>query len=816
MDISNNMYDAGTDFVSSNTTDKFVTLGFENYYDVLKEKDELKLLDLHTSLPVVTFKKLVNKINSLGTISPNGPIIDTPAKITVELKPHQKRTLYEMLQKENSKYRYSAGWNVNLLCDDVGSGKSLCILSLIGHRPLATTKTDLYYSSKRHRNVPGNQWYGNTYDLQYTLGVSPDAIELESNLIVVPHNIFLQWKEYITKYTKIKTFFIKGKKDYTKFCESKESVLKYCKTNDIILIKSTMYKKFYSQLNRALLDATVYPTEYAVAKESIEKISNITKNNDPSIHMKYKVRQIKTDMYKNYTDFLAIETNTVDGEKQELKKRFETLISNLKNVVENYNWKDIGKNDYKKITPYKNNIKTYYFQRVIVDEVDSIKIPAFPYIYSKQTWYITSSINNIIYPYGNKQYNHETGLYNVISSGIPGTGFLKEILANIFRSTSWGNHNIRLDTFRGLFCIVRNNNKFIQHSIHIPTPIINIIKCYTPPHLYAIKNAIDKDALKAFNAGDTKKAIEILGCKGGTEEDLIKQITEKLETKREELENKIKNKTIAIKEGNIKVINLKQHLDNPECDAFALSLFDAELEGTKKQIKNNKSTIKLAKDQIKSLDAKINGIKERLADIESKQCPICYCPFVEPSITPCCNNVFCIECITMSISSSPSKECPLCRAKIDLKDVNLIINDTVAEPSVDEKENKLLSKTENLLKLIKEKPGKRVMIFSEYDASLNLIRTELDKLNINHSGIKGASSTIQNIITKFKEREFNVLLLNAKYFGAGLNLQFTDEIIIYHRMSKDLETQVIGRAQRLGRTESLKINYLCYDNEYSE
>ena len=34
-------------------------------------------------------------------------------------------------------------------------------------------------------------------------------------------------------------------------------------------------------------------------------------------------------------------------------------------------------------------------------------------------------------------------------------------------------------------------------------------------------------------------------------------------------------------------------------------------------------------------------------------------------------------------------------------------------------------------------------------------------------------------------------------------------------MSKDLEKQVIGRAQRLGRKEPLKINYLCYDNEYS-
>ena len=63
-------------------------------------------------------------------------------------------------------------------------------------------------------------------------------------------------------------------------------------------------------------------------------------------------------------------------------------------------------------------------------------------------------------------------------------------------------------------------------------------------------------------------------------------------------------------------------------------------------------------------------------------------------------------------------------------------------------------------------------------------------------------------------KEFNVLLLNAKYFGAGLNLQFTDEVIIFHRMSKDLEKQVIGRAQRMGRENPLVINYLCYDNEY--
>lgn len=809
MNVSGNYYDPAKEFVSPEVSEKFKSLGFESYYDVLKESDQLKLLDLHNSQPLITFKKLVKRINTEGTISPSGPIINTPSKISVELKPHQKRTLYEMLQKENSKYRYSSGWNVNLLCDNVGSGKSLCILSLIAQQPMASLKGELYYSGIRSGST-GTQWFGQNYELQSTVGFSENAIELESNLIVVPHNIFLQWKEYITRYTKIKTFFIKGKKDYTKFCESKESVIKYCKENDIILIKSTMYKKFYNMLNIALLGID---NDYTVATTSLKQVSNMSNVSDPTIQLRYKMRQIKADMYSNYTDFHKVlgSTNTND-EKQEVRTKFKKLISELTNIVDDYDWNELGKDIHKKITPYQNRVQLYYFQRVIVDEVDSIKIPAFPYIYSKQIWYISSSINNIIYPYGNKQYQHASGTYKTISSGIPGTGFLKEILATMFRSASWS-HKIRLDTFRGLFCIVRNNNSFIEHSIHIPAPIINMIECYTPPHLHALKNAIDTDALKAFNAGDTKKAIEILGCKGGTEEDLINQITEKLETKQKDLEKKITIKAQENAEATVKITNLKQHLENPDCDAFAISLFDAELETTKKTIKNNRVIIKSSKEQISSLKSKINGIKERLADVESKKCPICYSPFVEPSITPCCNNIFCLECITMSISSSVKKECPLCRTKIALKDVNLIINNP-GEPASPEKVPKLLSKTKNLLKLIKEKPEKRIMIFSEYESTLRQIRDELDEIDIKYSGIKGAGSTVQNIINKFKDRQFNVLLLNAKYFGAGLNLQFTDEIIIYHRMSKDLETQVIGRAQRLGRSDPLKINYLCYDNEY--
>ena len=79
--------------------------------------------------------------------------------------------------------------------------------------------------------------------------------------------------------------------------------------------------------------------------------------------------------------------------------------------------------------------------------------------------------------------------------------------------------------------------------------------------------------------------------------------------------------------------------------------------------------------------------------------------------------------------------------------------------------------------------------------------------------LSGSTVHIQKTIQLFRENKIQVLLLNARFFGAGLNLQMTDEIIIYHRMNSDLEKQVIGRAQRLGRQTKLSIRYLCYNNE---
>ena len=64
-----------------------------------------------------------------------------------------------------------------------------------------------------------------------------------------------------------------------------------------------------------------------------------------------------------------------------------------------------------------------------------------------------------------------------------------------------------------------------------------------------------------------------------------------------------------------------------------------------------------------------------MTDVDNKECPVCRMSVEGPCITPCCKNVFCLECLTMAITTSAKSECPICRSHIDLNKVNIIIKD---------------------------------------------------------------------------------------------------------------------------------------------
>jgi hypothetical protein len=94
-----------------------------------------------------------------------------------------------------------------------------------------------------------------------------------------------------------------------------------------------------------------------------------------------------------------------------------------------------------------------------------------------------------------------------------------------------------------------------------------------------------------------------------------------------------------------------------------------------------------------------------------------------------------------------------------------------------------------------------------------MIKT-LNKYNIKFIELDDGNEENINIsINDYVHGNVNVLLLNSNLFGCGLNLQCTTDILFLHKTEIELEKQIIGRAQRIGRNNNLNIWYLMHNNE---
>jgi len=60
----------------------------------------------------------------------------------------------------------------------------------------------------------------------------------------------------------------------------------------------------------------------------------------------------------------------------------------------------------------------------------------------------------------------------------------------------------------------------------------------------------------------------------------------------------------------------------------------------------------------------------------------------------------------------------------------------------------------------------------------------------------------------FKDGKLKVIFLNSSFDGAGLNLQEATDIILYHDMPPHTQSQIIGRANRIGRQLPLHVHHL--------
>lgn len=423
------------------------------------------------------------------------------------------------------------------------------------------------------------------------------------------------------------------------------------------------------------------------------------------------------------------------------------------------------------------NEKKYKFARIIYDEADSINLPNCKKINYNYCWFVTSSINNLYNPKGNcYNWNKATNQYDVSIVGIKKNGFIKQTFLALDKYP--------LKDFKS-HVFLKNSEELIKQSFNLPD--INKIKyiCKNLNILNILNNLIPENIQQMIFAGDVEGAIKAIDIEKTNSTNLIKIVCNGFY---EDIENK-----------------------------------KIDLDSTKKKTYRNKAKqledIKKIENDILILETKIDNIKIKIS--ESNMDPITFCEIEIPTIVKCCKQVFDFESITIYLTTTDKSKCPMCRASIT-KDSLIIVKELEEEEEETKEDDKEYifeenDKIENLKYILqnKVKSNAKIIIFSSYDNSFTNIYNILDELNIEFKQLKGTAASINNTINWYKKDTDNkkVLFLNARYCGAGIELQMTDDVIIYHKMDLALETQVIGRGNRGERTTSLNVHHILYELE---
>jgi hypothetical protein len=752
-----------------------------------------------------------------GIITKNSnKIIKSPLKIN--LFEHQKAVVQAMIDIENDEYQYSNHHDFGLITDNAGTGKSIILLALISIQK----NINLNKKQKIKLEVRNNPYYNrNGKNINEIIPSSFDndnCTFIKSNLFVVPHSLHKQWEEYITNFTDLTYYSIKRDKD---IFDNIEDYNKY----DIILCKNSCYNTLARYLVR------IKRNDYDIERNN--QLKEFLKNYN-LINLSSQVKEIADDFYYSFSK-KTLELNLYNNNYTDAENSIKTFLDKSASLKDSFNDLEkvikelnIVKSDY--LNHYKNNNmnqytqkvlnkKGYVWERIIFDESDSINITNCEMMFAKFIWFVSSSYQNLIFPnripyFLYNHFNSQT-LNKLFTNvrGIPHVGFIRDILSD---NMIYENYEFLNNIF------IKTDEEFLNESIKevLPEPIINKILCKTPVELLLLDNVISDDALKMLNADCKKEAFELLGFDTQSEDDLIENIKKdfdqqinKINTRILENEQRIQNYKLKI----MKFVNRYKEIQTQlEINKETISNFDKEvLEKEIKDIDYNsykyREQVKMMQETVdkdnmskNSIQNQYNSLNDKIILMKENICPITKEPMDNPVLIKCCNNFIDLQSLLQLIQYNFG-ECPLCRADLNAKNYTILSDVKV------KLDKNLRDKIDELMSLL-EKNGK-FLIFSEFDNTFKMVMKSMEKNNIPFKTLKGAENTIHSTLDEFKKGTIKVLLLNAKFYGSGLNITDCTDIVFMHRMDQGLEHQVIGRGQRIGRKEPLNINYLCYNNE---
>ncbi|CAI2358359.1 Helicase [uncultured virus] len=329
--------------------------------------------------------------------------------------------------------------------------------------------------------------------------------------------------------------------------------------------------------------------------------------------------------------------------------------------------------------------------------------------------------------------------------------------------------------------LVINDSTFVNQSLQLPVPRTFVINTILPKHIQAVSEYMPSSVLELINAGNLQQAITQLNCGTCTNDNIISVLIAKTQDTITNLKAK-------------KEYTLNRILPPQDKQARLLKL----------------------DNEINRLTTDITNITDRVTQALDGSCFICLDVLVMPTVVNCCNNVYCFECIQRWLLSCQSK-CPVCRKIIDVCNVQVIqghssnsnsrsLEHTPVTPRPFDKYTALTCLLDHIEK---QDPSPSIIIssnhhdtFAKIKMSSSLVAVMLDQ--VDH---------IDQAIEQFTLGNINILMLNSSQYAKGLNIPTANYAILFHETTRDIEMQVIGRAQRPGRTGPLTIFYLRDTNE---
>lgn len=645
--------------------------------------------------------------------SPNPPGID------IVLKPHQQTLLARCIQYENSTIKLKKFNELSPYVDDRDYFKTS--MGILGDR-VGSGKSYVIIALIVSNDITQKnniiiKSHGFNKVMYY---IHDKTTSIKTNLLVVPHNLAAQWEYYI------KTFG--GNLKY--------KVIKTQKTLDGLINE-------------------------AISPFSDDEISSEDSIDDNETHV--------TINYQN----LLIDSNQPSSSTTPASQ--QPRPSRPADVIGTYDLLVVTSTLYNKLAHffYTNKIK---LQRAIYDEIDNLNVPGCKHIDANFFWFVTASYGNVLYPKGQNKYEPSIGRYVWYAHGIKHSGFLKNILMDLY-------YNISRNLMKVL--VIKNKESYVESSLSLPEMISHYIQCKTPYAISVLNGVVDRNILNYLNADDIQGALQYVNpAHKSNENNIISRVIDKY--------------TRQVKNLNLQIDTAKEYL------------YDTEAERTE--------AIQRLEKQLEMVQKKINTITERIKT--NDLCTICYETVEKKTVTGCCQNTFCFKCINLWLAQR--KLCPLCKIGMDITDLYVIDNEIQdveceiePEDEVDlTKPNPKNDKYQNMeLILTNLQEDAKLLIFSAYENSFTNVIPILRKLNIQFDYLKGNGYQIQATIERYKNGNVKVLLVNTRQYGSGLNLENTTDMILFHKFDTEIEKQVIGRAQRFGRKQALHVHYLLYENE---